>query len=426
MPLQHTLIRGLLLAGLIATSTSWAKADSEVLATIESLHVTAADLQQAIDSSPYATQFVAMDQDDQAALRGDMMRRLVVNRLLLLEAERLGLDKQPTFAKELEDFRLGLLYRHYMDQLRARLELDDQTKASVKQQLPGDPDAQHAAGAAMLADRYRGLRMLTLQGLRERYQVQVFEDRIPTAQADTLLLRGDGLEIRYAEVIDGAEVASPNPEWVKDQLYRRAELLLIAKAADAEGVDVSAKLDSYRRERLPALLLRQKETEWVPNEQVLRDWFAAHPDIGQIPERRHVGQIVLPTHRMAEEILTRIQAGESLFTLAEQFSVDPYGRDRRGDMGWVRAGQGLPQIEQAIAKLANGEVSAIVETPLGFHLVMIIERREGSKKVYGGVRDKIFQQVVAQRMQPWLSELEQRYQVVWNVLQSPAQTPTRD
>ena len=61
--------------------------------------------------------------------------------------------------------------------------------------------------------------------------------------------------------------------------------------------------------------------------------------------RRHVGQLVVATRQEAEALRMRILKGESLFTLAGQYSIDPAGRKQNGDMGWIVDGRGLPEID---------------------------------------------------------------------------------
>lgn len=415
-------LRGMaLVVAMLFAPVSHSETD-EVLAKVGTLSVTASDLEMALASSPYATQFVAMDEDDQAALRGDLLRRLVAQRLLLLEAERTGLADSPLFKSELNNFRMGLLYRHYMDRLRNRIEVPAEVEAKFRSENNGDQDMIGAARSAYISERYRTVQQMTLQLLIERYHVKLHDERIGQENTpDTLLMEGDGLTIRYGEVVDPTTYTSaPNPEWVKEQLYKRAELLIIAKAAAAEGVDESERVAGYRRERLPALLLEQKDKEWITSEKVLRDYFEQHPEIGQIPERWHIGQLVTATREEATALRQRIIAGESLFKLASQYSIDSYGKEHNGDLGWVRQGRGMPQIEQALAKLADGEVSEVIETPLGFHLAMIVERRTGSSKLFSGVQDRVRQMFLSEKMAPYLQELEARYKVEWLVIDHAA------
>lgn len=121
MKIDTPLLRMLVLAAFFATSSLSVNAEPQVLVTIGSMQVSSDDLNVAMASSPFATQAISMDEDDQAGLRGDMLRRLVAAQLLALDAQRLGLDKTKAYQQDIENFRQGLLYRFYMDKLRERI-----------------------------------------------------------------------------------------------------------------------------------------------------------------------------------------------------------------------------------------------------------------------------------------------------------------
>lgn len=415
---KNLLSRGIILSTLLATPLLHANADPQELVTIGDLKITSDQLEMAVASSPFATQFVSMDVDDQAALRGDLLRRMVISRLLYLEAQQNKLDQSPAFMDELEEFRLSVLYRHYMDKLRSRIQVPEEVLSQMKAQFRGNADALTAAKSAYTSDRYRDLKILTIKTLRDKYQIKINEDRlVPGVAQETVLMEGDGISIVYADLLKRtAQPAKITPDWLREQLYKRAELLLIAKASAEEGVDITARTEAFRRERLPALLIEQKQAEWIPSDKVLKDYFATHPEYGMLAERRHIGQLVTATREDAEKFRKRIQAGESLFNIAGQYSIDPHGRSRNGDMGWVQVGRGMPQIEQALTGLADNEVSNIIETPLGFHLVTILERRPGGNKSFYGIRDRLVQAVMNENMTNYLKGLETHYQIVWHVV----------
>ncbi len=412
--------RGLLAAALLITPPCFALAESQVLATIGDLQVTADDLESAMASFPFAERFPGMDENDQAALRGGMLQRLVASRLLTLEAQRLGLEQDPAYLEELDSFRLGLLYRHYMDKLRERIQVPDDVMAEMQSQFANDSDGLAAARSAYLADRYRSLHFHTIQKLRDDYHIQLHEERIQPGGIpdDTVLLEGDGLRITYGELVRHPAQPPGNPDWVKEQLYSRAELVTVAKAAQDAGVDVSDKLQRFAAERLPALLVERKQQEWTDDEQALRDFYDANPRIGLIEERRHIGQLVSATREEAEALRQRILGGESLFELASQYSIDPHGRERHGDMGWQQEGRAHPAIEQAISQLQDHQLSEVIETPAGFHLVTILERRAGGQMHYPKVRDRVRQLWITEQMARYMSELSKQYRVVWHLVKN--------
>lgn len=393
-------------------------ADPQVLVTVGDLAVTSAQLESTIASSPFAVQFNTMEQDEQAALRGALLQRLVASRLLRLEAQRIGLDQDPAFLEEMERYRQGLLYRAYLDDLRARVVIPDDVQARLDEQYADDADARTAAESAYRVDRYRTVKLLTLDQLRERYELRLHEERIASGiPQDTLLAEGDGIQITYADILRGVEDPPDSPEWIEQRVRHLAEFQLFAKVAEDHGLDVSERLEAFREERLPALLLERKEGEWLPDDQPLHAYFEAHPELGKLLTRWHIGQIVLATQAEAEAMRQRILGGESLFALAGKYSIDPHGRERKGDLGWVREGRGMPEIERVITGLEDGAVSPVIETPLGFHLVTIIERSPGEERPFHLVRDKVRQRFLADRLTEYLGGLEAQYQVAWNLIQ---------
>lgn len=420
MKINTNVIKSLALATLLATTQMPVNAASQVLVSIGKEQVNSDELNTAIASSPFSTQFASMDENDQASLRGDMLRRLVASRLLTLEAQRQGLDKTSAYKLDIENFRLGLVYRFYMDKLRERITIPSDTLSAMKQQLKGDADGLAAAKAAYISDQYKILKQATLENLTKQDHVILHEERIkPGIRPDTILMAGNSFRIKYADIVNSREHPTmPNPEWIKEQLYKRGELLLIANAADKQGVDVSAKLKQYEKERLPALMLETKTREWIPGEKALRDWFDKHPEVATIPERRHVGQLVVATRKEAEALRARIIKGESLFTLAGKYSIDPVGRKQNGDIGWLVEGRGMPELDHAVAKLEDGKISDVIETKVGFHLLTVLERQPRSKKTYAGVRDRIAQLIINEKLPPYLGDLERRYKVSWNVIQA--------
>ncbi|MDD5295692.1 MAG: peptidyl-prolyl cis-trans isomerase [Rhodocyclaceae bacterium] len=396
-------------------------AGTQVLATVGSLQVTSADLNAAMASSPFSERFPAMNEDDQASLRGDMLRRLVTARLLTLEAQSLGLDKTVAYRQDVATFRLGLLYRSYMEKLRESVLVPDTTLAAMKQQFQKDPDGLAAAKAAWVSERYRPLKETTVKNLLKQANVRLHQERIvPGMRPDTVLAEGANIRVRYGDIMDGRESSTPlSPESVKEQLNQRVEFLVVAEAAAKQGADASAELRKYESERLPAVMMETKTKEWIPGEKVLKDWFDKHPGIAAIPERRHVGQVVLGSRKEAEAIKARINKGESLFVLAGKVSIDPVSRKQNGDVGWVVNGRGMPELDQALSRLKDGETSDVIATKDGsFHILTILERRPGRQETYDKVRDRVAQAIVNEKLQAYLPELERRHNVSWKVLQA--------
>ncbi len=395
-----------------------ASAADQVLATVGGEEISSRDLDSAIASSPFYTQFNTMGEDEQASLRGGMLHRLVSARLLALEAKQLGLDKTAAFKRETADFRLGLLYRSYMDKLRASVTIPPDTLEAMKQQFKGDAAALDAAKASYISMQFQAVKRAALQKLQQDSNAVTYESRIkPGIKPEVILMEGKDFHITYGDIVNAGEWKKmPNPEWIKQQLRDRGEMVLAARAAERDGANVDGQFNRYLEERKPSLTIEKKTKDWIPNEKALRNWYAKHPEIGRIPASYHVGQLVVATKGEAETMRERIRKGESLFNLAGSDSIDPEGRKLNGDMGWLTEGRGMPELLKVLPKLKDEQLSEVIATPAGFHLIMVLERRIGRQKPFGDVSERVRQMMVRQNLPPYLDELQKRYPVTWSVV----------
>jgi hypothetical protein len=96
-----------------------------------------------------------------------------------------------------------------------------------------------------------------------------------------------------------------------------------------------------------------------------------------VVEQVHARHILVASRTEAEELQGLLASGADFGTLARQVSLDIGTRPAGGDLGWFPQGYlWLPELEQAAFSLQPGEVSGIVESELGFHLVQTLERGE--------------------------------------------------
>ena len=89
----------------------------------------------------------------------------------------------------------------------------------------------------------------------------------------------------------------------------------------------------------------------------------------------HARHILVATETEAQDLLAQLGAGADFEDLARLFSLDPGTRPAGGDLGWFPQGQlTMPQVEEAAFSLEAGEVSGVIQTVLGYHILQVVEK----------------------------------------------------
>jgi parvulin-like peptidyl-prolyl isomerase len=156
----------------------------------------------------------------------------------------------------------------------------------------------------------------------------------------------------------------------KEQFRQQwAQMSLLADRGKAAGVekDRAVQLQIGLQEAFTLNKIYETQlakTKFKPTDKEIQDYFAKHPELDPKAARQK-----------AEDILKRARAGEDFAALAKENSEDPGSKEKGGDLGWFGRGQMVKEFEDAAFGLKDNEISDVVETKYGFHIIKVTGHR---------------------------------------------------
>ena len=212
---------------------------------------------------------------------------------------------------------------------------------------------------------------------------------------------------------------------IQDMMKRRnITLEELRKAVEEEGFT----LEAYRRQaqeqisRMRLLQFVVKDKGVITDEEIGEYYTRNRQEYeGNVSVR--VSQIFLPLPSYddpeakekikadMEAIHRRLGEGESFTALAAQHSKGP-GAESGGDIGFIEQGMILTEIEDAVWDLPINQISEVVESPVGFHILQATDRRGAGVKqaelVRSEIKEKLEQEKQEKKFQEWMDTLREK------------------
>jgi peptidyl-prolyl cis-trans isomerase SurA len=156
------------------------------------------------------------------------------------------------------------------------------------------------------------------------------------------------------------------------------------------GKSISRIKREYRTEIKNQLLVQkirqQREASLSVTHREAEDFFTSFKDsLPQVPEEFELNHIyIVPkpdtaveakTRIIMQSILDSIRAGGNFAVFAKRYSTDPGSAASGGDLGWEKRGVFVREFEETVFGLKENEISTIVKTQFGFHIIQLLGRR---------------------------------------------------
>ncbi len=140
-----------------------------------------------------------------------------------------------------------------------------------------------------------------------------------------------------------------------------------------------------------------------------KGYYDSHPDLFKQPEQARASHILIKVdpgadvsqkadaRKKMEKIQERVQKGEDFAALAKEFSEGPSSA-RGGDLGYFGRGKMVKPFEEKAFALQPGEVSDIVETQFGYHLIKVMDKKPETTIAYENIKDKLVQHLKREKV----------------------------
>ncbi|HCM42817.1 MAG TPA: hypothetical protein DIS66_05870 [Candidatus Omnitrophica bacterium] len=197
----------------------------------------------------------------------------------------------------------------------------------------------------------------------------------------------------------------------------------LEEALRSENISIKDLQDKLKKQALVRKLHEiEVRSKVVVSPREVEEYFAAHQSEFAAPEQIRITSLTIKksdesrakgiTDEDAQGRLRALQErakkGEDFNKLIEESSEDKHA-DQGGKGNWILRGQMIPAVDEIIFATPEGQMTDVIETPIGYHLFKVVEKQLPVQKTFEQSRDQIydilFQKKSEERFTRWIEDL---------------------
>lgn len=153
--------------------------------------------------------------------------------------------------------------------------------------------------------------------------------------------------------------------------------------------EVAEVINEAKKKIVIAKLIKNDVEDKVKvSEDEIAAFYEANKDKLRTPEMWRASQILVPTEQEAVDVLQKLNSGANFEDIARANSKDATA-SRGGDIGYFRAGQLVPEFEKAAIGLNVGQLSGVVRTKFGYHIIKLTDKKASGMQSYENAKPMI-------------------------------------
>lgn len=187
-----------------------------------------------------------------------------------------------------------------------------------------------------------------------------------------------------------------------------------------QGLGITDLKENFRNQiMIQKIINRQIKSKVVIKPTEIVDYYYTHLDDFTNPQEVKISNILIKVedkvdapgaYQRAEKVLSLLENGANFAQVAREYSDGPQ-REKGGSVGFVSRGQMIKEIDEVIFKLKVGEISGLIKSSLGYHIVKVEDIRPAYVKdltlVQSEIEDILFQEKMERNFAQWLEKLRE-------------------
>lgn len=277
----------------------------------------------------------------------------------------------------------------------------------------------------------------------KNFQQQLLSRGRPPSDSELVEMKNNvldnliNLELLYQEAQRnglGPDKAAINEQLqeMKKEFSNEAEFEGVLAKMNISEVDLRSKLK--KNMAIQQFIDRQFAQKVTISGEETKSYYDSHLDSFKQPEEVKASHILIKIDSQAkesqktearkklEEVQKKLNKGDDFAALAKEFSQGPSSA-KGGDLGYFRRGQMVKPFEEAAFALRPGEVSDIVETRFGYHLIKVFDKRPETTMAFKDIKEKLQQYLkqgkVREQVSAYVEELKGKAKVERPLARTP-------
>lgn len=212
-----------------------------------------------------------------------------------------------------------------------------------------------------------------------------------------------------------------NPQLKETVLKQFVQSIVVSDLAKQKGFDknpdIREQVQFFSDNFLANEYIKREVAQKVTvSDENLKSYYDTNKDEFKTPEMVKARHILVKAdasasaddkkkaQERAETYLKKIKEGEDFAKLASELSDDPGSKPKGGDLGFFPRGRMVKPFEDAAFSLKTGEMSGIVETQFGFHIIKVEDKKDSTVEPFDTVKERLRQKLLQERQRTAITE----------------------